>query len=452
MPLPEQVFSPSSIAVIGASKTPDKIGYFILENLKMSFKGDLYPINPTIDQILGLKAYPSITDVENPVDMAVIAVRAELVPAVLAECVKKKVKAAVVISAGFAEIGEREKEEELKRIAKGKLRFLGPNCLGIYSKELDMLFLPRKRLKRPPEGPIGVITQSGAVGTVLLDVLSFEGVGVSKFVSYGNAADINETDLLEYFAKELGTRCIALYIEDLKDGRRFLELCQKLTKSKPVVALKGGKTKPGLAAVSTHIGAIAGQPEVYSAVFKQAGIIEAQTIHELFDYSKALADQPSLKDRRIAVVTNGGGFGIIAADALAKEGLEVPELSKETAKALKAVVPAYSNARNPVDLIGDSNSERYEQALQMVFKDPAISGVLCCMLFQSPTLDDNIVDVLKNAKIYGKPVVVCAVGGEYSIDKMRKLEAYGIPVYPSPERAAKAMKALHAYSEITRKK
>jgi len=452
MPLPEQLFSPSSIAVIGASKTPDKIGYYILENLKMSFKGELYPINPTIDQILGLKAYPSILDIENPVDLAIIVVNAGIVPAVLAECITKKVKAVVVISAGFSEIGQKEKEEEIKKMIKGKIRLLGPNCLGIFSKELDMLFLPRKKLKRPPEGPIGIISQSGAVGTMLLDSVSFEGVGVSKFVSYGNAVDINETDILEYFAKELGTRCIALYIEDIKDGKRFVEVCQKITKNKPIVVLKGGKTKPGMSAVATHVGAMVSQPEIYSAAFKQSGIIEAQTIRELFDYAKVLADQPTLKDRKIAVVTNGGGFGILAADALAKEGLEVPDLSKDTTKAIKAVLPAYSNARNPVDLIGDSNSERYEQALQLVFKDPNISGVMCCILFQSPTLDDNIVDVMKNAKIYGKPIVVCAIGGEYSIERMRKLESYGIPVYTSPENAAKAMKVLQTYGEIIKKK
>lgn len=451
MPLPEQFFKPSSVAVIGASKIPGKIGYIILENLKLTFKGDLYPINPTIDQILGLRAYSSILDIENPVDLAVIAVPAAVVPAVLEECIKKRVKAAVIISSGFSEIGEKQREEEIRKLAKGKIRIIGPNCLGIYSKNLDMLFLPRDRLKRPPEGSIGFITQSGAVGDALMDLIGFEGVGISKFVSYGNAVDVDETDLLEYFAKDLATRCITMYIENVKDGRRFMEIAKKVTRSKPVVALKAGKTRPGMSAIASHIGALTGPAETYSAAFKQTGIIEAANTEELFDFAKALASQPVLKNSKIAVVTDGGGFGILAADAAARAGLELAEFGKDTLKALKSFLPAYGIASNPVDLTADSNAERYEQVLKAVFSDKAVSGIVCITLFQIPTLEDSIIDVLRDTKIYGKPIVACAVGGEYTLSRVRKLEAYGVPVYPTPERAVKAINALRDYAKIIKK-
>ena len=451
MPLPEQFFVPSSVAVIGASKEPDKIGYFILENLKMTFKGEIYPINPTADQILGLTAYASVLDIEGPVELAVIAVPADIVPSVLQDCVKKKVKAAVIVSSGFSEAGKKDKQEELYKIAKGKTRLIGPNCLGTYSRDMDMLFLPRARFKRPPEGSIGLISQSGGLGAALIDSIGHEGVGVSKFASYGNAIDVDETDLLEYFAKDLGTRCITLYIENIRDGRRFLDVASKITRTKPIVALKGGKTIPGARAVETHIGKSTGPSEIYSAAFKQAGIIEVSSTEELFDFAKALSSQPALKGNKIAVITDAGGFGIIAADTAAKAGLELAEFSKDTMKAVKSSLPDYGVAENPLDMTTDSNTERYEKVIGAVFKDKNVSGVVLITLFQLPFLEDAVIDVLRDAKIHGKPVVVCTTGGEYTISKARKLESYGVPVYPTPVRALNALKALYTYGSMIKK-
>ena len=323
MPDLELFFNPSSIAIVGASRTPGKLGYSILENLKITFAGKLYPINPQATEILGLNAFPSILSVPEQIDLAVIVVPAESVKNVLSECVKKKVKAGIIISSGFSEIGEKERELELKSIIKGKMRVIGPNCVGIFQKGMDMLFFPRERLKRPPDGHISHITQSGAVGSILMDVIAAEGVGVAKFISIGNKVDVDEVDLLGYLEKDVATRAIALYVESIARGKEFVDLAKRIVKKKPIVCLKAGKTAKGQEAVLSHTGAMAGPANIYSAAFKQSGVIEAQTTEELFDLSKALANQPPLADNRIAVVTDGGGYGILATDAAVRAGLQL---------------------------------------------------------------------------------------------------------------------------------
>lgn len=451
MPL-DEFFNPKSIAVIGASRTPGKLGYSILENLKISFNGKIYPINPNTGEILGLIAYPSVLEVKEPIDHAVIVVPAETVKKVVEECIKKKIKAVTIISSGFSEIGENERELELKKLSKSKkIRILGPNCIGIYKKNLDMIFFPRNRLKRPPEGSISFITQSGAFGSILLDIMSNDGVGVSKFISVGNKVDIDEIDLLKYLENDLTTRCIAIYLESVKDGKEFIKVAQNVTKKKPIVVFKAGKTEKGTEAVLSHTGSLAGSSEVYSAAFKQAGIIEAKNSEEIFDFAKALANQPVLKDNKIAVVTDGGGFGIVATDAAINYGLELPELSSETVKTLKQVLPKYGIAKNPVDLTGDATVERYEKTLEAVLKDKSIAGVVCIVLMQIPTLSDDIVNVLREAKVYGKPITVCSAGGDYVLERSRKLERFGIPVYPTPERAVKALSVLYEYGNVLKR-
>jgi len=451
MPL-DEFFNPKSIAVVGASRTPGKLGYSILENLKISFNGKIYPINPNTGEILGLIAYPSVLEVKEPIDHAVIVVPAEIVKKIVEECIKKKIKAVTIISSGFSEIGENERELELKKLSKSKkIRIMGPNCIGIYKKDLDMIFFPRNRLKRPPEGSISFITQSGAFGSILLDMMSNDGVGVSKFISVGNKVDVDEIDLLKYLENDLTTRCIAIYLESVKDGKEFIKVAQNVTKKKPIVIFKAGKTEKGSEAVLSHTGSLAGSSEVYSAAFKQAGIIEAKTSEEIFDFAKALANQPVLKDNKIAVVTDGGGFGIVATDAAINYGLELPELNPETVKTLKQVLPKYGIAKNPVDLTGDATVERYEKTLEAVLKDKNIAGMVCIVLMQIPTLSDDIVNVLREAKVYGKPITVCSAGGDFVLERSRKLERFGIPVYPTPERAVKALAVLYEYGKILKR-
>lgn len=444
-------FKPRSVAVIGASRTPGKIGHAILDSVKKSFPGKIYPINPVAGEIIGLTAYPSVLDVPEPIDLAVIAVKAEKVKDVILECKKKKIKAAIIISSGFSEIGNKEGELELKKAGKD-IRMLGPNCVGVFApKEMDTLFMPYERLLRPMEGGIGFISQSGAFGTALIDLAASEGVGISKFVSIGNQMDINETEMIDYLGKDTGTRAIAIYLESVSDGKAFVSKAKRVSKIKPIIALKAGKTKAGAEAAASHTGSLAGEAQIYSAAFEQAGIIEAKTTEEVFDYSKALANQPPLKDNKIAVVTDGGGFGILAADTAELCGLNLAQLDGKSLAGLKEFLPAYASLKNPIDLTGDSTSERYQKALDIVFKDKNISGVVIIALLQIATLDEKIIDVLRDCKMYGKPFVVCATGGEYTQKKARRLESFGIPVYPTPERAVKAMHALHEYGKIINK-
>ena len=448
----EKFFNPNSIAVIGASRTPGKLGHIILENLKYSFKEKLYPINPNAGEILGLTAYSSVLDIEDSVDLGIIVVPAETVKNVILECKRKKINSVVIISSGFSEIGEKEREIELKNIfKKSKMRVIGPNCIGIYKKDLDMIFFPRNRLKRPPLGSISFITQSGAFGSILLDTMAEDGVGVSKFISIGNKIDVNEIDLINYLEKDLNTRCIAIYLESISNGEEFIKTAKNVVKKKPIVVLKAGKTEKGSEAVASHTGALAGSAKIYSAAFKQAGIIEAKSSEEIFDFAKALANQPILKNNKIAIVTDGGGFGIVAADSAIKCGLELPHLEDSSVKALKKILPNYAIAKNPVDLTGDATVERYQKALEIVFKDKNISGVVCIALMQLPTLTDEIVYVLRDCKAFGKPLTVCSAGSDYVLKRNRKLESFGIPVYPTAERAVKSLAVLYEYENILKR-
>jgi acetyl coenzyme A synthetase (ADP forming)-like protein len=452
VPYLDKFFEPESVAVIGASRSPEKIGHIILENVKISFQGKIYPINPNAGEILGLEAFPSVLDIEEPIDLAVIAIPAEKVKSVVEECIEKKIKACIIVSSGFSEVGEKELEEELKKTSKGKIRIIGPNCVGNYAKELDTVFLPRIRLKRPLEGSISFITQSGAFGSILLDIIADKGIGVSKFISIGNKIDVEEVELIKYLEKDINTRCIALYLESLSNGQNFIKTARNISKKKPIVVFKAGKTEKGSEAVISHTGVLAGKPEIYSAAFKQAGVIQAKRSEEIFDFSKVLANQPVLKNDKIAIVTDGGGFGIVATDSAIENGLEVPELSAETQKKLQKILPSYGISKNPVDLTGDATSERFQKVLDVVFKDKEIGGVVCIVLMQVPTLTDEIIDILRDSKVYGKPITVCTAGSDYVQERARKLELFGIPVYPTPERAVKAMKVLRDYAKILRRK
>ncbi len=450
----EKFFSPQSIAVVGASRKPGKVGYAILQNLKNSFKGRLYPINPNATEILGLKAYPSLKEVKDKIDLAVIAVKAPLVEEILRECGKKGIKGVIIISAGFKEIGNAEGEERIKKIAKKyNIRVLGPNCIGIYDSYsgVDTLFSDPKKIKKPEKGYVGFISQSGALGLALLDKYAETGLGISKFVSLGNKADLSETDFLKVFGKDPSVRVVSMYIESVSNGKEFMKVAKEVAKSKPIIALKAGRTEKGKRAVSSHTGAMAGSYEVYKAAFKQSGIIEANDLEELMDFTKALAVQPAMKGNKIAIVTNGGGFGIIACDQAEIEGLEMAELSKETAKKLKEILPSHASVNNPVDLTGDANSERYEQALKIVFNDPNVHGVCVICLMQLAPLDERIVEVLEECKIFGKPFTACIGGSAYSIEIAKRLQRKGIPVYPTPHRAVKALRVLYEYGNVLKK-
>ena len=445
-------FSPKSVAVVGASHTPGKVGYSILHNLLKNFTGNIYPVNPDTTPILGKTVYPSIKSISNAVDLVVIAIPAINVPKVLKECVDKKIKAVVIISGGFSEIGEKGKklEEKCKKIIKGKkTKVIGPNCIGIYdsSSGLDTLFLTEERMGRPKPGNIAFISQSGAVGSTVLDWLSGEKIGISKFVSYGNAMDINETDFLEYFSNDDNTKVIAVYLEGIKAyGKKFIEALNKTTARKPVVILKAGKTEKGSKAVASHTGSLAGNARIYSAVFKQFGAIEANDWEELFDFCKAFSTQPLPKGDDVLIVTDGGGFGVLAADEAERQGIKLKEPSNSIKKYLYKKVPPYVSLHNPIDLSGDVNAERYKVVIESCIKQ--YDGIMPVVLFQVPLLEESIVDILVEMKKYGKPILCCASGGKFTENLSDKLEANGIPVYPSPERAVKTFVAMLKYARL----
>ena len=453
-------FNPKSVAIIGASHTPGKIGYAILANfIGAGFERKIYPVNPDTKPILGLKVYRSVLDIPDDLDLVVIVVPAAIVPKILKDCVKKKIEAIIIISAGFSEIGEEGKKLEIKckkSIEGVRTRILGPNCIGVYDPytHVDTLFLSRERCGRPKQGNISFISQSGAVGSTILDWLSEQNIGMSKFVSYGNAMDVDDCDLLEYLGDDDKSSVITVYLEGIEaSGQKFMRIAKKVTKKKPIIILKAGGTETGMKAVFSHTGSMAGSGKIYSAAFKQTGIIEADSWEELFDFARAFSTQPLPRGNKVAIVTDGGGFGVLATDEAEKQRLQLPEPSDRLKKEFRKVMPSYASLHNPIDLTGDADANRYKVVIEACLRSNEYDGVIAITLFQVPTLEKSVVDeIIKLHKNYKKPLLACAAGGKFTYELSDKLMAGGVPVYPTPERAVKAMKALIEYKEWHDKK
>ncbi len=446
----EKFFNPKSIAIIGASRDHHKVGFVILKNLRdAGYRGKIYPINPKAKVVLNEKCYPSVLDVKTPIDMAVIAIPANIAIQAVEECGKKKIQHVVMITAGFGEIGNHKAEEQLRKtVKKYNIRLIGPNCLGLLNNytEVDTLFLPVSRLVRPKNGKISFITQSGATGSTVLDLMAKENYGFAKFVSYGNATDINEADLIEYLGDDPQTQVICVYAESIKDGKRFLRVCQKVAKKKPIIALKGGTTNAGARAALSHTASLAGSFEVFKGAMRQAGVIIAETLEDLFNYAKILEKSFAPKGKNVQIITNGGGFGILAADYLSKMGLTVEEPSPETIKKLKKQFPATYIVRNPIDLTGSAYSADYEKALDAIMKDPKVHMILLIVLYQTPQLDTNVVDIIiRHNKAKKKPLAVISMGGDFTQRYKNILEKHQIPCFTYPNNAAAAMKVLADY-------
>jgi len=438
--------------VIGASAKTGTIGYVIFKNfLKPSFKGKAYPVNPKYGYVQKVKCYRSVMDIPDRVDLAVVAIPAPAVPKVIRECAEKGVKAAVIISGGFGEIGSegREREEKLKRTVKETgIRIIGPNCMGVYDAVtgVDTFFLPEVKCSRPPKGNVAFITQSGALGGTVLDWLSTENIGLSKCVSYGNACDVNEADLLEYLAEDEHTKVVTMYLEGVKSGRKFIEVARKVAEKKPIVAIKAGRTERGVAAVQSHTGSMAGSDRIVDAALKQSHVIRANDFQEMFDMAKALSMQPPAKGNRILIITNGGGAGAMAADACEINGLEVPEVPEETQNSLKKRFPPHCSTHNPIDLTGDTDTQRYDLALRHAATLDAFDGTIVIVLFQLPLLTLDISNVITDfARETDKPITCCVWGGKPAQVLSENLNRSGVPAYPTPERAVKAMWALYKY-------
>ena len=447
----EAVFNPASIAVIGASREPNKIGHVIVKNfVDGGFAGKVYPINPNAEEILGLRSYKSVLEIREKVDSAIIAVPAAAVASVLEDCGKKGIKGVVAITGGFSEVGNKEGEKKIAEIAERYgMALIGPNCMGVITpaSRVDSVFLPIYKLGRPRVGGISFISQSGAVGGCIVDLAARAGIGMSKFVSYGNAAVIDECDLLEYLANDKETDIIVAYLEGVRDGRKFLSVAKKITRKKPVVVLKAGRSAAGAVAALSHTGSLAGAAEAYKAAFRQANIIEAATLEQLFDFAK-IFDQVLPCGGRVGIITNGGGMGVLATDSLEDEGLSLAALSEEAKKLLRASLPTYANVGNPLDIIGDADSHRYEIALNAMLKDPGVDIILLIILFQTAGIDSSVVNIaIRASDQRKKPIIAVCTGGEYTEMHKRILESYGIPTYASPSSAMRAISRFLKYSE-----
>ena len=444
----EMFFAPRSVAVIGAGREPGKLGHDVLNNLlQYGYKGQVYPVNPKADEILGLKSYPTVLDVPGPVDLAVIVVPARFVPDVMQQCGEKGVKGAVIISAGFKESGLEgvKLEREVVAIAKQYgVRIVGPNCLGIIDtvQPMDVSFA----VGIPPRGNIAFMSQSGALCTAILDWALANNIGFSYFVSLGNKADVDEVDLMEAWDSNPNAKVMIAYVEGLRDGRRFMDVARRVTRRTPLIAVKSGNTEAGSRAVSSHTGSLAGSNRAYDAAFRQTGVLRAGSIQELFDWAIAFAYQPALRGNRIAIVTNAGGPAIMATDALESSGLKLAPLSKETIEHLQAQLPPAANTYNPIDVLGDARADRYAVGIEAALKDPNVDGLIVILTPQVMTqIEETAHEVARLARLYDKPVVGCYMGEAKVSAGIEILTREQVPNYPFPERAASALRAMYDY-------
>ena len=429
------------------------------------FKGHVYLVNPRHEEILGEKCYSSLSELPEQVETVLVAIPAPGVTAIIEEAGKAQAKAAIVISSGFAEIGNSALESELVQTGrKYGVRIIGPNCLGIYDAYtgMDTLFLPEHKFlsdgrevvatPRPKAGSISFLTQSGAFGAAALDYMAGHGMGIRGFVSYGNRCDVTEDEFLSHYENDPKTKVILMYVEGLAKGRDFLSRAKETSKRKPIVALKSGRTEAGTRAAASHTAALAGIEQLYEGAFRQSGVIRAKNVEELFDFGGALALQPPTPTKNVAVITNAGGPGIIAADALEESGLTLPRfpdriMSKFSEyKAKKLLLPVQSGF-NPIDLSAEATSDMFALAIETILEDPEIGGLVLITLHHAPTILDDAVDkIAKTVPKYRKPVTVCDMGAtEMAQTMLLAYEKRGLPSFDMPERAARALWALNYY-------
>jgi len=446
-------FEPKSVAIIGASNDPEKLGHAVVKNLidcGYVNHGKIFPINLSAEEILGYQAFPSVLDVPDKIDLAVIVIPYPLVPAALRTCGEKEIPAVIVISAGFREAGKEGLEREMELISIAKefdLRLIGPNCLGVIDT-----FTPINAsfsAGMPPGGPLAFMSQSGALGTAVLDIALSGRLGLSRFVSLGNKADVDEIDLLNAWVEDENSRVILIYTEGMSNGQEFIQAARQVSKKKPIVAIKSGVTQSGSRAVASHTGSLAGSEQAYQAAFYQAGVLRAETMESLFDVALALGYQPELTGDRIAIVTNAGGPGILATDALEHSGLKLARLRNETIKNLEQYLPDAASAANPVDVLGDARADRYNFALETVISDPNVDAVLVVLTPQAMTEIEataEAVGIVANKT--DKPILACFMGEKQVRAGIEILQSNKVPNYPFPERAAQAFRSMAEYHKI----
>jgi acetyl coenzyme A synthetase (ADP forming)-like protein len=441
---------PESVAIVGASATPGKIGYTVINNLlKGKFEGKIYPINPTATEILGLKVYANIADVPDAIDLAVITVPVKLVSQVAEECGQKGIKALSVITSGFSEVGRKDLEDELIDIArKYNMVVLGPNIVGTLSNssKCNASFAPFL----PFPGKATLITQSGAL-LIAMDAITYtRKVGFDQMISIGNMADIDIADLITWLDDDPNTACICLYIEGFKDGRKFIDACRKT--KKPIIALKAGVSAHGAAAAASHTGSLAGAVKIYGAAFQQAGVVQATDLNNLFDRTLALSLLPPLKGEQILVLTNGGGVGVLATDAAERYGIPLKFAPEDVQEELKKHMPDFGSAKNPVDMTGMAGNDWYYESTKFAYANPWTEALVVLYCETAITNPVEIAQAVKKAiddtGIKDKPVIVSMVGGERCAEAMTWLVEKGIPAYPAPDEAMNSLAALREYYTI----
>ena len=441
----EAIFAPQSVAIVGASPDPSKLGHRVLRNIvDNDFTGRLFPIHPTAPRVLDLPAYPSVTAIPDPVDLAVIVVPSPAVLPVVDECGAKGVRGLVVITAGFKEIGGPGKERERQLIEKVRrygMRMVGPNCLGIIdtTTPLNASFAALM----PSAGQIAFMSQSGALCSAILDWSKNEAIGFSRFVSLGNKADVDEVALLQAWGGDPHNRVILAYLEGISDGPAFIQTARTVTKATPVIAIKSGTTQAGTRAISSHTGSLAGSEQAYAAAFSQSGILRANTMEELFDYALAFAYQPLITGNRLAIVTNAGGPGIIATDAAERSGLALAQFAPQTIARLQRELPPTASVFNPIDVIGDARSDRYRIALAAALADPHVDAALILFTPQAGSEPEETARVVAAlSKDQPKPVVTSYMGAASLGPALQVLNQHRIPNYAFPERAISALGAM----------
>ncbi|MFZ0912576.1 MAG: bifunctional acetate--CoA ligase family protein/GNAT family N-acetyltransferase [Candidatus Korobacteraceae bacterium] len=444
----DPLFLPQSVAVIGASERAGSVGRSVLWNLLSSpFGGTVFPVNAKRPNVLGIKAYPSVRDLPDKVDLVVLTTPADSVPGLIAESVELGIPAAIVISAGFREHGEhgQELERQIAQIIRGKMRLIGPNCLGVMNPVRGFNATFARAVARP--GNVAFISQSGALCTAVLDWSLRENVGFSAFVSVGSMLDVNWGDLVDYFGSDPRTHSIVIYMESIGDARSFLSAAREVSLTKPVIVIKAGRTAAAAKAVASHTGALTGSDEVLDAAFRRCGVLRVNSIADIFFISDVLAKQPRPRGKRLCILTNAGGPGVLATDALVAGGGELAELSPETLKAFDEILPPQWSHNNPVDILGDAEPERYAKSLEIAAKDPGIDGMLVVLTPQDMTNPTQIAEKLKPyAKGLGKPLLASWMGGAEVAAGEQILNQAGIPSFQFPDSAVRAFNYMWRYS------
>jgi len=445
----ESFFNPKSVAIVGASRQKSKVGYEILANMiGAGYKGKIFPVNPQADTIEGLQCYPDLQSIEQVPELVVIIVPAKIVSVVMQQCVKVGTRAVIIITAGFKEVGKegRELEEQIVQIARqAGIRIIGPNCLGVIAPANNLNASFGGAL--PAAGATGYLSQSGALLAAILDMANANGIGFSKLVSIGNKADVDELDIIKALGEDRDTKVIAGYLESITDGNAFVSQAERISHNKPILLMKSGGTAAGAKAASSHTGSLAGSETAYECVFERAGIIRCDSIKEQFDYAQAFANQPLPAGPRVAVITNAGGPGIMAADAIEREGLSFAKLTDETVNKLASELPAAANLYNPIDVLGDALADRYEFALDVVLDDPNVDTILVLLtpqaMTESAVTAESVVKVARRKP--AKPILACFLGAGKVEEGVRILRDGRIPVMDCPESAVATIKVMADY-------